>query len=237
MPGTYVDRFFTIIEKALIPVAVALIAFFGNRAAQSLSAAQLELSKQTARDNADARRQEFDQQMQAKYLEMFHADLASGEKQRQSTAIQLLYLMEPQLAESVSKSIANNPDASPELRDKVEVAARKIEASTLLPQFKIGIYYPLDDEKAKSTAESIGKSLSGRRVGKEVALYPRSRQTLDNWGTASSLEVRYEEGTEDTAADQLVGALAEAPLQLTAGKLTVGTRTPGFVSIMVPTGG
>lgn len=232
----HVDRVYWILEKALVPLTVAALLFFGNRAAQTISAAQLELAKQTARENAEAREQEFRASMQAKYFEMFHADLASGEKQRQTTAIQLLYLMDAQLADSISKSIANNPDASPELRAKVEVAARKIE-STALQRFKIGIYYPAGDAAAEVRAKAILAALETRRIAREVQLYPRSPQTLASWTAARRLEVRYEDGAEDLAADQLVGVLADAPLQLSAAKQPVGTRTSGFISIMVPAGG
>jgi hypothetical protein len=237
MVGTYADRFFTIIEKALIPMAVALIAFFGNHAAQSLTKSQMDLAARTAEDGAKSRREEFEQTMQAKYLEMFHADLASGDKQRQTSAIQLLYYMHPQLAESLSKAMASDPDTSPALRDKVQVVARTIEAAQQLTRFKVGIYFPLEDDAARAKAEAIQKSLAASRVAREVVLYARSRQTLANWVAANALEVRFEDGTESVAADQLVDALAAAPLQLAATKLAVGTRTEGFISVMVPVGG
>ncbi|MXV13248.1 hypothetical protein DYQ93_19785 [Xanthomonas sp. LMG 8992] len=116
------DRAFWILEKLLVPLAIAILAFYGSVAADKIAAGQLTL----ARANVDDRQREFALSLQTKYVELFHADIASGDPRREANALALLRLMDPALAVQLADFVASNPAASPALQARAAIASGQL---------------------------------------------------------------------------------------------------------------
>lgn len=231
-----IERIFWLIEKALIPLAIAAIgaaiAFSGNKSASSIATTQAAQQQQADLD----RKEEFRRTMQAKYIELFYSDISSGTKERQNGALQLLKLMEPALAEDLLKVIIQNPEASQALKEKAKTTGQEIVEANSLRNYKIGIYYLGTDTAATKLAMKINQSLLVRHIGKAIKLYGVDDAFMRKVYPPRSLEIRYEEGLENPAADELAQALEGEPLSLSSTKLAVGTATRQFISIFVPNG-
>jgi uncharacterized protein YajQ (UPF0234 family) len=235
------DRLLQILEKAFIPLAVASIAFFGNLAATKISEGQLALAKSAA----DDRKSEFQRTMQGKYLEMFYREITSGDSKQQANALGLLKLLDPSLANDVAAFVATSVQISPKVKAEVQVETQRIQAaaqapvqarsSDVLSGFVIGIYFLSIDSAASAKASQIQRHLKQKLPQNIVRLYPSNQDFMDYASPPNSLEVRYEDGIEDKQANRVVTLLKEAPLTLQAKLQTVGSTTPNFVSVFVPT--
>lgn len=119
---TLAERVFWIIEKMLAPLAMAVLAFYGNAAADKISTGQLALARLSVED----RKSEFSRTLQSKYVELFYADITSGDPARQGNALGLLRLMDPELALRLAAFVAANPAASPAIKAQAEATGRQI---------------------------------------------------------------------------------------------------------------
>jgi len=119
---TPAERFFWIMEKTLAPLAVAVLAFCGNAVADKISAGQLALARLSVADRKD----EFARTLQSKYVELFYADITSGDPVRQGNALGLLRLMDPELALQLATFVASNPAASSAIKAQAEATRRQI---------------------------------------------------------------------------------------------------------------
>jgi len=120
---TPAERLFWIMEKTLAPLAIAVLAFYGNAAADKISAGQLALARLSVQDKQN----EFARTLQSKYVELFYADITSGDSDRQGNALGLLRLMDPQLALQLATFVASNPAASPAIRTRAEATRLQIQ--------------------------------------------------------------------------------------------------------------
>lgn len=120
---TPAERLFWIMEKTLAPLAVAVLAFYGNAAADKISAGQLALARLSVEDKQD----EFARTLQSKYVELFYADITSGDPVRQGNALGLLRLMDPALALQLAAFVASNPAASSAIKAQAEATGRQIQ--------------------------------------------------------------------------------------------------------------
>jgi len=120
---TPAERLFWIMEKTLGPLAIAVLAFYGNAAADKISAGQLALARLSVQDKQN----EFARTLQSKYVELFYADITSGDPDRQGNALGLLRLMDPQLALQLATFVASNPAASPAIRTRAEATRLQIQ--------------------------------------------------------------------------------------------------------------
>lgn len=129
---TPAGRLFWIMEKTLAPLAIAVLGFYGNAAADKISAGQLALARLSAEDKKD----EFARTLQSKYVELFYADITSGDPVRQGNALGLLRLMDPELALQLATFVASNPAASSAIKAQAEATSRQIQRErrrSLLP--------------------------------------------------------------------------------------------------------
>ncbi|WP_420008396.1 hypothetical protein [Xanthomonas sacchari] len=126
---TPAERAFRLLEKMLAPLAMAVLAFYGNAAADKISAGQLALTKLSVED----KNREFARSLQSKYVELFYADITSGDPMRQGHALGLLRLMDPPLALQLAAFVASSPTAPPALKAQAEATGRQIRRETRPP--------------------------------------------------------------------------------------------------------
>ena len=176
---TILERIWNIIEKAFIPLVIALIAYYGNSVATHISERQLVL----ARSTAEAQREEFQRIIQTKYIELFYTEITSEDSRKQKQAIGLLHSMDPELALSLSKLVTSNSEISQDVKAKTEVTKKQIQdkveqdavsISGPLHGMKVGIYYVETDSKAVDFARKIQQHLRKADLGGYIQLYPRS---------------------------------------------------------------
>jgi len=120
---TVAERIFWVMEKTLAPLAIAVLAFYGNTAADKISAGQLALARLGVQDKQN----EFARTLQSKYVELFYADITSGDPERQGNALGLLRLMDPGLALQLATFVAANPAASPSIKTQAEATRQQIQ--------------------------------------------------------------------------------------------------------------
>ncbi|WP_369935366.1 hypothetical protein [Xanthomonas tesorieronis] len=121
---TPAERFFWIMEKTLAPLAIAVLGFYGNAAADKISAGQLALARLSVED----KQEEFARTLQSKYVELFYADITSGDPVRQGNALGLLRLMDPELALQLATFATSNPAASSAIKAQAEATRRQIRS-------------------------------------------------------------------------------------------------------------
>ncbi|MBO9881201.1 hypothetical protein [Xanthomonas sp. D-109] len=126
---TPAERAFRLLEKMLAPLAMAVLAFYGNAAADKISAGQLALAKLSVED----KNREFARSLQSKYVELFYADITSDDPVRQGHALGLLRLMDPPLALQLAAFVASSPTAPPALRTQAEATGRQIRREPRAP--------------------------------------------------------------------------------------------------------
>ncbi|WP_157835420.1 hypothetical protein [Xanthomonas sp. SHU 166] len=236
------ERVFWGIEKALIPITVAVIAYLGNQAATKISHGQLAL----ARAAADDRKAEFSRTMQSKYLELFYRDITSKEPREQANAMALLQIMDPSLARDLSAFVQASTSVTPALKAEVKAESQKLEAAAQVPTrrdsgplsgYKVGIYFLASDTGAAKAADKIETHLRSQGFRGFIQRYPSSPEFWDKVVPPTTLEIRFEEGLEDRQANALKSLLTSAPLRRKAELLPVGNTTQNFISIFVPSGG
>lgn len=236
------ERLFWAVEKMLVPVALACLAFYGNSAATKISGGQLALAQSAAAD----RKEEFRRTMQTKYVELFYADIASGDPKRQANALGLLRLMEPGLANDLNQLVQASPAVSPSIKAESESTKQQIQAESQrvaesasgpLAGYVVGIYFLAGDGAAQATAEKIRAQFADLRLGAATRLYPKDADFMASVVAPRGLEVRYEDGVEDKPAKALQEALMKPPLNRQARPMLVRNTTLNFLSIFVPAGG
>lgn len=238
----WLERLFWFIEKMLIPLAVAGLAYSAHWAAGKISTGQLRLAEASAND----RKAEFQRSLQSKYVELFYADITSIDEAKQRKALQLLKVMEPELALRLSELAENSPTVVASVRAQVAETRQQLQVETeraaVLPTgplsgFTVGIYYLSSDPKSQASANAVARHLTARGLGATVRLYARDAAFFDSVVPPDGLEVRYEEGLEDRQAQVLIEALAAGPLGRKAAGRQVGSTTRSFLSVFVPAGG
>lgn len=227
------EKFFRIAKEFILPAAIAVLAYVGTQAGTRISEGQLRLAESAAADRKD----EFRRTMQSKYVEVFYRDLNSGNVKNQQNALRLLRIMDTDLAQSLAGLVEITPNISGDVRATAARARQEIENFGALYGYKIGIYYYRDSPPSASRAESIKQKLVAKGFQGAIQLYPSDRGFFELVRAPNSLEVRYEPGKEDSAADSLVANLKEDFPSLAVSKRSVSNSTPSFISIFIPTNG
>jgi hypothetical protein len=218
-------------EKLLIPLAVAAVAYYGNQAATKISEGQLRLAENSAADRKDESRRI----IQAKYVEIFYKDLNSGDPKKQGNALKLIRLMDADLAEDLAGLVAVTPGVAPQVRAGFERTRKEIETFGSLFGFKIGIYFLRGSETLTAKASDIKEKITDKGFQGTIQLYPSDKSFFDLVREPRAIEVRYEPGREDGAADSLMAILRDLYPELSIVKRAVTSRTPGFISIFIST--
>lgn len=105
-------------EIVLMPVVIALVGIFGtimitimqHLDAHHLAEAQLEGATQLANAQLESARERSKADRQVKVLEIFNEKIASDDPHERALAIRLLRAIEPDLAETITELLAEQPD-------------------------------------------------------------------------------------------------------------------------------
>lgn len=216
------------LEKLAIPIAVAIVGYVANDAANKISTAQLALAKAQHESNHE----EFKTATQLKYLELFYRDIVSPEETVRARAVSLLHVMAPELASSVSSFVAADPNIPTATKAAVKEGARDILVRGPLAVYKIGIYYLAGDVVLESRAKSLASALAGVGLS-AVEVNPRDAGFMSRFKPAARIEVRYEAANESQHASDLADILRGIRPGEEVKTRPVRTSTPNFISIFL----
>lgn len=226
-------QYFRFVEKLLLPVALGLLAWFGNQAANRISEGQLHLSESAIMD----RKEEFRRTIQAKYAEMFYRDLNTGDANKLRNAMRLLNLIDGELAGQLSGLVEATPNVPADILTGAEKTRKEVEIFGPLFGFKVGIYFLRGNEESAAHANDIQLKLVGRGFSGPIQLYPSDKAFFELLREPKTLEVRYEPDRETPVADALIYVLKDLFPNLEFTKRPVVNRTASFISIFIPIGG
>src|SRR5512143_2518719 len=110
------NKFSTAIEKGIVPLFLGILAFLTASSGNKISKQQTQLIEfQNARDAEDSKRQ-----LELKYLELFYQDISSADQDKQTKAIGLLSLMNPDLGQQLSNWVKEYVTLNPQSRARIE---------------------------------------------------------------------------------------------------------------------
>jgi hypothetical protein len=150
------NKFFTIAEKLIVPAFLGLLAFYTASSGNKISEQQTQLIEfQNARDAEDSKRQ-----MELKYLELFYQDISSADPEKQTKAIGLLSLMNPDLGQQLSNWVKEYVTLMPQTRARIEKLDNQLSGNT-------AVYEPVDEpERETSVKQAIVDTLARKIVEK-----------------------------------------------------------------------
>jgi len=150
------NKFFTIAEKLVVPAFLGLLAFYTASSGNKISEQQTQLIEfQNARDAEDSKRQ-----MELKYLELFYQDISSSDPEKQTKAIGLLSLMNPDLGQQLSNWVKEYVTLQPQTRARIEKLDNQLSGNT-------AVYEPVNEpEKRPSVKQAIVDTLTRKIVEK-----------------------------------------------------------------------
>ena len=109
-------KFFTILEKLIVPAFLGILAFYTASSGNKISQQQTQLIEfQNAKDAEDSKRQ-----LELKYLELFYQDISSTDPDKQTKAIGLLSLMNPDLGQQLSNWVKEYVILNPQSKARIE---------------------------------------------------------------------------------------------------------------------
>ena len=150
------NKFFTIAEKLIVPAFLGLLAFYTASSGNKISEQQTQLIEfQNARDAEDSKRQ-----MELKYLELFYQDISSTDPEKQTKAIGLLSLMNPDLGQQLSNWVKEYVTLMPQTRARIEKLDNQLSGNT-------AVYEPvIEPEKEPSVKQAIVDTLTRKIIEK-----------------------------------------------------------------------
>lgn len=218
-----------IFEKLLVPIMLGVLAFVANDASNKIAESQLALSSQ----ESDRRRAEFQAQIQTKYIELFYTEISSGDGSRQTNALQLLRLMDNDLAASFATLVGQQEGVSADIKTEALNIKSNVEYFSVLSGFKIGIYYLPANQELPSLAANISNSLKNKGFNGNIQIYKKNFSFFKKVAMPKANEIRYEPGIEGQQADLLVEFLSELYPNKKFTKRAVHNRTSSFISIFL----
>lgn len=231
-PEAAQEHWLKILEKLILPVGFALLTWISTQAATSISQGQLIL----ARTVADDRKVEFKRGMQAKFIEIFYKDLNSGNQQSQLNAIRLVRLVDTELAQNLLSLVEGTPGVSKEVLNKAARLSQDLKVIQPLSGFTVALHYKKGDTKASENAIRSRDRLLQAGFSGSVELVPGDENFFQRVGHASNIEIRYEAGIEDEAANSLLAILQPINEPNKIVKEPVTTRIPNYISVFFPSG-
>jgi hypothetical protein len=222
-----------VLEKLVIPIMLGVLAWIGTQAGAKISEGQLRLSESAAED----RKVEFRRSMQAKYIEICYKDINSGDPKSQMNAIRLVRLVDSELAQNLLDLVPGTPGITQAAVAKAGEVKNEIAAVAPLSGYSIGIYYLDDDSPSLATAQEIAGRIKDAGFSGVVRKFPSKAAFYERVVAPSTIEIRYEPGYEDDAADALLSIVPTSESKLRWSKKPVSNRTANFISIFVPRGG
>lgn len=116
------DKALKIIQKLIIPILLAIILYVTSNANNKILSQQNRLIEiQTNKSNEHLNRQ-----LELKYLELFYNDINSDNPQKQSNAIGLIRLMNPELGIQLSEWTIKNVNLSAQSQGKVTSIGKEL---------------------------------------------------------------------------------------------------------------
>jgi hypothetical protein len=110
------NKFFLVLEKLIVPAFLGLLAFYTASSGNKISKQQTQLIEfQNAKDAEDSKRQ-----LELKYLELFYQDISSADPEKQTKAIGLLSLMNPDLGQQLSNWVKEYVTLMPQSKARIE---------------------------------------------------------------------------------------------------------------------
>jgi hypothetical protein len=207
-------------EKLFIPIALGVLAFITSQAGNQISTAQLKLAEaQNARQVIEAK-----DNLQTKYIELFYKDISSQDLKKQSAALSLLRLIQPEIAKPLLDWASLN----------VKSIRKEINAQILsvLRNYEIVLYFSGNQPNLLTTAKNIQQSLIkyGLRENK-ITLNQKDKSFFQRLGYPTAYEVRYDPGVENNAAELLTTILKESYPSKQFVKRPIGSGTKDSISI------
>lgn len=224
------ERLLTILEKLILPAILGLLAWFGSQAATQISEAQLQLAHSSVENqNNEAKRA-----IQVKFIEIFYKDFNSGNPSSQMNAIRLVKLLDAKLAQDLLTLVATTPGVTEEVVEKANEAKRYVETISPLNGYKIGIYFPIKDSSAELFAHKISNRIKASGFMGPLEIYPKDHSFFEKINYPRGLEVRYESGIEDEAAESLLALVRSLDNSDSWSARPVSSRTRNFISVIIP---
>ena len=111
-----------IIEKLIVPIFLGVLVFVTTNTSNKIMSQQTGLIEIQNEHNIESSKR----QLELKYLELFYNDINSDNLNKQSNAVGLLRLMNPELGLQLSRWIKMNINLTPKTKEKVEVIDREL---------------------------------------------------------------------------------------------------------------
>lgn len=186
-------------EKFVLPIMIAvgsgLIAI--AQIAVGWQQSRTELAVQAARDSTSK---------QLQYLQLFYDDLGNlRDPVRQSTSLELLQSLEPNLGGRIALTISENPAYPTSVRARAAKLAGSVRASELLG-YDVNLYYRRDHAASREQAQRMAADLRGRGMLR-VNVEPRALDFFARNVPPRGREVRFNGDVERPAAQALLAML------------------------------
>lgn len=210
-----------IMEKLLLPLALAVLTFTIALGTQRISAGQLELAEVQAKAAN-----------QLKYLELFYSDINDSKKpDRQMAALTLLYIIDRDVGSVLAKAVAANVDNDEKVKDSANTLAIRLKKTLPLVNYKVYFYYMKNDDWANKWVNFYTEKL-----GKFNLIPCEKREITENdWhkklDSPNNFEIRYDDIYETEAAEALDKLLQEFDTNNSFTKRIAGGRTPNVLTV------
>ena len=138
---------------------------------------------------------------------------------------------------------AASPTIPPSVKAEAETTTRQYQAviqriatapKSPLAGYVIGVYFLSTDPASVKSANEIRTQLVNQGLGARVRLYPCTPKCMALVVASTSLEVRYEEGSEYVQAKMVAEALTKQPLARTPHLRVAASTTKNFLSVFIP---
>ncbi len=150
------NKFFTALEKLIVPVFLGILAFYTARSGNKISLQQTQLIEfQNAKEAEDSKRQ-----LELKYLELFYQDISSADPDKQTKAIGLLSLMNPELGQQLSDWVKEYVTLNPQSKARIERLDNRMSGKEALNEPDDG------SDKEPSRKQAIVDTLARRIIEK-----------------------------------------------------------------------
>jgi hypothetical protein len=135
--------------------------------------------------------------------------------------------------------VVQTPDPGAQVAAGSTVTVRVADAGAVidirsLRGFKVAIFFYQDDAGAEMLAGQIEASLRRVAFAGPIDLRPSTAEFMTEVYPPKTVEVRFEEGSEDAAASALQAVVEKVPGVGKVRKLPVGNRTVSYVSVFLP---
>ncbi len=124
------NKFFLALEKLIVPIFLGILAFYTASSGNKISQQQTQMiAFQNAKDAEDSKRQ-----LELKYLELFYQDISSTDPEKQTKAIGLLSLMNPDLGQQLSNWVKEYVTLMPQSRARIDRLDNRLSGEEIIKE-------------------------------------------------------------------------------------------------------